>query len=97
MILSAIREALEQKRKAREAFQHLSIPQAVCYLAADQMTRPGTRRAARWAMSQYGGGMYCFDPEEEREIAHAITGKKPKILIPGKTDAFGDPIDNNRR
>lgn len=52
MILSAIREALEQKRKAREVFRHLSIPQAVCYLAADQMTRPGTRRAARWARNQ---------------------------------------------
>lgn len=49
MILSAIREAHEQRRKARNVFRELTIPQAVHYLAADQITRPGKRRAARWA------------------------------------------------
>ena len=49
MILSAIREAQEQRRKARNVLRELTIPQAVHYLAADQITRPGKRRAARWA------------------------------------------------
>jgi hypothetical protein len=52
MILSAIREAQEQRRKARNVLRELTIPQAVHYLAADQITRPGKRRAARWAMNQ---------------------------------------------
>ena len=52
MILSDIREAQEQRRKARNVLRELTIPQAVHYLAADQITRPGKRRAARWAMNQ---------------------------------------------
>ena len=66
-------------------------------MLSDELAIERLERANDQAMSQYGGGMYCFDPDEEREIARAITGKKPRILIPGKTDAFGDPIDNNRR
>lgn len=66
-------------------------------MLSDELAIERLERAHDQAMSQYGGGMYCFDPEEEREIARSITGKKPRILIPGKTDAFGDPIDNNRR
>ena len=66
-------------------------------MLADELAIERLERAHDQAMSRYGNGMYCFDPEEEREITRAITGKKLKILIPGKTDAFGDPIDNNRR
>lgn len=66
-------------------------------MLSDELAIERLEREHDRAMSRYGNGMYCFDPEEELEIAIAISGKKPKILIPGKTDAFGDPIDNNRR
>ena len=49
MILSAIREYRRQKRKAKNVLAELTIPQAVHYLAADRINRPGKRRAARWA------------------------------------------------
>lgn len=49
MILSAIREYRRQKRKAKNVLAELTIPQAVHYLAADRINRPGRRRAARWA------------------------------------------------
>ena len=66
-------------------------------MLSDELAIERLERAHDQAMSRYGGGMYCFDPEEEREITRAIMGGKPKILIPGKTDAFGDPFDENRR
>ena len=62
---------------------------------ADELAIERLERAHDQAMSRYGNGIY--DPEEEMQISLSITGKKPKILIPGKTDAFGDPIDENRR
>ena len=49
MILSALREIREQKKKARNVLRELSIPQSIHYLAADRINRPGRRRAARWA------------------------------------------------
>ena len=48
MIRFLIREAREEKKRAREALQYLSCPQAVHYLAGDEMTRPGRKRAAKW-------------------------------------------------
>jgi hypothetical protein len=64
-------------------------------MLSDELAIDRLERAHDQAMSRYGNGMY--DPEEEMQISISITGKKPKILIPGKTDAFGDPIDENRR
>lgn len=64
-------------------------------MLADELAIERLERAHDQAMSRYGNGMY--DPEEEMQISRSITGKKHKILIPGKTDAFGDPIDENRR
>lgn len=61
---------------------------------ADELAIERLEREYDRAMSRYGNGI--FDPQEEMEISLSIAGKKPKILIPGKTDAFGDPIDNNR-
>lgn len=59
----------------------------------DEIAIERLERAYDKAMSRYGGGMYCFDPEEERDIARAITGEKPKLLIPGVTDRNGDPLE----
>lgn len=64
-------------------------------MLSDELAIERLERANDQAMIRYGNGMY--DPEEEMQISLYITGKKPKILIPGKTDAFGDPIDENRR
>lgn len=61
----------------------------------DELAIERLERAHDQAMSRYSNGMY--DPEEEMQISLSITGKKLKILIPGKTDAFGDLIDENRR
>lgn len=61
----------------------------------DELAIERLERAHDQAMSRYSNGMYDLD--EEMQISLSITGKKPKILIPGKTDAFGDPIDENRR
>lgn len=49
MILAELREYLKQRRKAKDVLSELCIPQAVHYLAADRINRPGRRRAARWA------------------------------------------------
>lgn len=49
MIFAELREYWEQRRKAKDVLSELCIPQAVHYLAADRINRPGKRRAARWA------------------------------------------------
>lgn len=44
-----IREGRMDRKKARNVLRHMESPCAVHYLAADQINRPGKRRAARWA------------------------------------------------
>lgn len=81
IILTAIREAREQRRKAREVLRHLEIPQAVSYLATDQMARPGKRRAARWAATKkIPGGAN----------ATGSMGKKPRCYYTASKGACQD-------
>lgn len=49
MMLDDIREGRAQRKKARNVLSRLSIPQAVHYLARDEINRPHKKRAARWA------------------------------------------------
>lgn len=61
-------------------------------MLSDELAIERLERAHDQAMSRYGNGMY--DPEEEMQISISITGKKPKILIPGETDIWGNPIND---
>jgi hypothetical protein len=61
-------------------------------MLSDELAIDRLERAHDQAMSRYGNGMY--DPEEEMQISLSITGKKPKILIPGETDIWGNPIND---
>lgn len=51
MILFLIREAREERKKAREALRYMHYPCSIHYLAHDEINRPGKKRAARWARS----------------------------------------------
>lgn len=62
-MLSEIREARDQRRKAKDVLKELTIPEAICYLAADQMARPGRRRAARWATKK----PWCDQHQSKRQ------------------------------
>lgn len=61
-------------------------------MLSDELAIERLERAHDQAMSRYSNGMY--DPEEEMQISLSITGKKPKILIPGETDIWGNPIND---
>lgn len=49
MILTIILEHFRAKRMARNVLKEMTIPQAVHYLAGDEINRPGRKRAAQWA------------------------------------------------
>lgn len=49
VILTIIREHFRAKRMARNVLKEMTIPQAVHYLAGDEINRPGRKRAAQWA------------------------------------------------
>ena len=61
-------------------------------MLSDELAIERLEMAYDRAMSRYGNGIY--DPEEEAEIRTAISGRKPKMLIPGETDIWGNPLND---
>lgn len=55
MIRFLIREYWADRKKARNVLGEMTIPQAVHYLAGDEINRPGCKRAARWAKIHRAG------------------------------------------
>lgn len=77
-MLADLKEARQQRRKARDVLKELTIPQAICYLAADQMTRPGYRRAARWATKK----PWCDQHQSKRQrkrFNHILSYKEENV------------------
>ena len=44
-----LREGRMDRKRARNVLRYMGAPYTVHYLAADQINRPGRKRAARWA------------------------------------------------
>mgnify|MGYP003322853434 CR=1 FL=1 len=52
MIISALREERQQRKKAKEALRYMHYPSSINYLAGDEINRPGKKRAAQWLKSR---------------------------------------------